>query len=70
MYSVEKNNNNSAILLKYQINLLWKNCILLTDPKRLAMNNVNSIHIQHSINAIKTKKIAIIKYITILQKKN
>ena len=65
MYSIDNNNNNTAIPLKYQIKLLWKDCSLFTAPKRLEMNNASSIHIQHKINAIKTKKIAIIQYLTI-----
>ena len=63
MYSIE--NNNIAIPLMYQINLLWKDFNLFTAPKRFKMNNASSIHIQHKINAIKTKKIAIIQYLTI-----
>ena len=65
MYTIDNSNNNSAIILKYQINLLLEDCSLLTDPKRLEIRNVTSIHIQQRINAIKTKKIAIVKYLTI-----
>ena len=60
MYNIDNSNNISAIALKYQINLLLKDCSLLVGPKRLEIKNVISIHIQQRINAIKTKKIAII----------
>ena len=59
------NNNNKAILLKYQINLLLNFLSKLILMKRFAINIVNSIQVQHKKNAIKTKKIAINKYITI-----
>ena len=65
MYTIDNSNNNSAIALKYQINLLLEDCSLLVEPKRLEIRNVTSIHIQQRINAIKTKKIAIVKYLTI-----
>ena len=65
MYNIDNNNNNKVMLLKYHKNLLLKKFNLLTDPKRLEINNVSSIHIQQRINAIKTKKIAIIQYLTI-----
>ena len=65
MYTIDNSNNNSAITLKYQINLLLEDCSLLVKPKRLEIRNVTSIHIQQRINAIKTKRIAIVKYLTI-----
>ena len=65
MYRIDNNNNNKAILLKYQINLLLNFLPKLTLTKRLEINTVNSTQVQHKKNAIKTKKIAINKYITI-----
>ena len=58
-------NNDIAIKRKYQINLLLNFLSKLTLTTRLETNIVNSIQVQHKKNAIKTKKIAINKYITI-----
>ena len=53
-------NNDIAINRKYQINCLLKILLELTLTRRFEKNTVNSIHIQHKTNAIKTKIIAII----------
>ena len=65
MYRIDNNNNNKTILLKYQINLLLNFLLKLTLTKRFETNIVNSIQVQLKKNAIKTKKITIIKYLTI-----